>query len=161
MAGQASPGRHREEVNVRKSSIAAAVLSLMVVAGARLASAEDSLEKLIAKAEAGGEKQSELYVDVAHRYANLASDHFSGGDWDKGRDDIKSVLSYAEKARASVGRSEGRIKQTEMKMHKLQRRLEEVARATDVDDRPPVTAAAEHVQELRSELLDLLFRKDK
>jgi len=148
-------------MNVRRSSIIAAVLAVMIVAGARLASAEDSLEKLIAKAEAGGEKQSELYVDVAHRFANLASDHFSSGDWDKGRDDIKNVLSYAEKARATVGRAEGRIKQTELKMHKLQRRLEEVARATDIDDRPPVTAAAEHVEELRSELLDLLFRKDK
>jgi len=46
-------------------------------------------------------------------------------------------------------------------MHKLQRRLEEVARAADAEDRPPVTAAAQHVEELRSELLDLLFRKEK
>src|SRR3954471_21799320 len=161
MAGQASPGRHRKEINVPRIFIAAASLVILTLACARLARAEEPLEKLIAKAESGGDKQSELYLDVAHRYANLAGDHFSNGDWDKGRDDIKNVLSYAEKARATVGRAEGRIKQTEMKMHKLQRRLEEVARATEVDDRPPVTAAAEHVQELRSELLDLLFRKDK
>ena len=143
------------------SSLAAALAVFVSLAGVRLLAGEESLEKLIARAEASGDKQSELYVDVAQRYANLASDHFSAGESDKGRDDIKSIVSYAEKARAVVGRSEGRIKQTEIKMHKLQRRLEEVARATDVDDRPPVTAAAEHVEELRSELLDLLFRKDK
>ena len=160
MAGQASLGRHREKVNVRKS-LAAAVTIVVLLSGSRLLAGEESLDKLIARAEAGGDKQSELYVDVAQRYANLANDHFSNGEWGKARDDIKSVLSYAEKARAVVGRSEGRIKQTEIKMHKLQRRLEEVARATDIDDRPTVTAAAEHVEELRSELLDLLFRKDK
>jgi hypothetical protein len=143
------------------SSLAAAVTLFVTLAGVRLFAGDEPLEKLIARAEASGDKQAELYLDVAHRYANLASDHFSNSEWDKARDDIKSVLSYAEKARATVGRSEGRIKQTEMKMHKLQRRLEEVARATDIDDRPPVTAAAEHVEELRSELLDLLFRKDK
>jgi hypothetical protein len=137
------------------------VMVVLLLASTRLFASEEPLEKLIARAEAAGDKQSELYVDVAQRYANLAGDHFSNGEWDKARDDLKSVLSYAEKARAVVGRAEGRIKQTEIKMHKLQRRLEEVARAADVDDRPPVTAAAEHVEELRSELLDLLFRKDK
>jgi polyhydroxyalkanoate synthesis regulator phasin len=148
-------------VTSRRSPILAATLAFLTVAGVRSGAAEEPLEKLIAKAEAGGDKQAELYVDVARRYADQASRHFSAGESDKAQDDIKSIVSYAEKARATVGRSEGRIKQTELKMHKLQRRLEEVARATDVDDRPPVAAAVEHVQELRSQLLDLLFRKDK
>ena len=146
---------------MRRFPIAAAVLAILAIAGARFAVAEESLEKLITKAEAGGDKQSELYVDVARRYADLASQHFSASEPDKAQDDIKNIISYAEKARATVGRSEGRIKQTELKMHKMQRRLEEVARATDVDDRPPVVAAVQHIEELRSELLDLLFRKDK
>jgi len=131
----------------------------MMGSGARLFAGEEPLDKLIARAEAGGDRQSELYVDVARRFAEEASQHFASGDFMKARDDIQNVVTYADKAQATVGRSESRIKQTELKMHKLQRRLEEVARATDVDDRPPVTAAAEHVQELRSELLDLLFRK--
>ena len=149
-------------MTVRKLPILAIALVIMTIAGVRpAAAAEEPLEKLIAKAEAGGDKQADLYVDVARRYAGLANQHFAAGDFMKGRDDIQKVTSYAEKARATVGRSEGRIKQTELKMHKLQRRLEEVARATDVDDRPPVAAAADHVQELRSQLLELLFRKDK
>jgi len=131
----------------------------MLTAGTRLFAGEDPLDKLIARAEAGGDKQSELYVDVARRYAEEANQRLGSGDFMKAREDIQNVLSYAEKARATVGRSENRIKQTELKMHKLQRRLEEEARAADLDDRPPITAAAEHVQELRSELLDLLFRK--
>jgi len=147
---------------VRKLSIFVAVtFALLAVSATALFAGEEPLEKLIAKAEAGGDKQSELYVDVAQRYANQAGQHYAAGESDKARDDIKNLVSYAEKARAVVGRSEGHIKQTELKMHKLQRRLEEVARATDADDRPPVTAAAQHVEELRSELLDLLFRKDK
>lgn len=143
----------------RTSKVALLLLVFVTAAGTRLFAGEESLEKLIAKADAGGDKQAELYVDVARRYADQASQLLASGDSDKGQDAIKSVVSYAEKARATVSRSEGRIKQTELKMHKLQRRLEEVARAADVDDRPPITAAAEHVQELRSELLDFLFRK--
>jgi polyhydroxyalkanoate synthesis regulator phasin len=147
-------------VTVRRTSKLVVVLAFFVLmTGVRLFAGEEPLEKLIARAEAGGDKQAELYVDVARRYAEQANQHLGSGDFMKTRDDIQSVLSYAEKARATVGRSEGRIKQTELKMHKLQRRLGELARAADVDDRPPITAAAEHVQELRSELLDLLFRK--
>ena len=116
---------------------------------------------MIAKAEAGGEKQAELYVDVTIATPTSPAIISPSGDWDKASNDIKSVVSYAEKARATVGAFRRAHQTTEMKMHKLQRRVEEVARATDVDDRPPVTAAAEHVEELRSELLDLLFRKDE
>jgi polyhydroxyalkanoate synthesis regulator phasin len=148
-------------VSIPNISCFAAVLALFVAVAGVSAAAEEPLEKLIAKAEAGGDKQAELYVDVAQRYAAQASQHFSSGESDKANDDIRNIISYAEKARSVVGRSEGRIKKTEMKMHKLHRRLEEVARATDADDRPPVTAAAQHVEELRSQLLDLLFRKDK
>ena len=149
-------------MRMRHYTLTAALLAtLLTLAATRLFAAEEPLDKLIAKAEAGGEKQSELYLDVARRYAEQANQHFTSGASDKAQDDIKSIVSYAEKARATVGGSEGRIKQTEIKMHKLQRRLEEIARATDVDDRPPVTAAAQHIEELRSELLDLMFRKDK
>jgi polyhydroxyalkanoate synthesis regulator phasin len=130
-----------------------------MTAAIRSLAGEEPLDKLIARAEAGGDKQAELYVDVARRYAEEANERLAAGDFMKARDNLQSVLNYAERARATVGRSENRIKQTELKMHKLQRRLEEVARSANVDDRPPVTAAAEHVQELRSELLDLLFRK--
>jgi hypothetical protein len=143
----------------RTSKLVPVVPLLLLTSGVRLFAGTEPLDKLIARAEAGGDKQAELYVDVASRYAEQASQHLGSGDFMKTRDDIQSVISYAEKARATVGRSGNRIKQTELKMHKLQRRLEEVARAADVDDRPPITAAAEHVQELRSELLDLLFRK--
>jgi hypothetical protein len=147
-------------VTVRRTSRLVVVLAFfLLMTGVRLFAGEEPLQKLIARAEAGGDKQAELYVDVARRYAEQANQHLGSGDFMKTRDDIQSVLSYAEKARATVGRSEGRIKQTELKMHKLQRRLEELARSADVDDRPPITDAAEHVQELRSELLDLLFRK--
>ena len=160
MAGQAPPDRYCKEIAVcRNLKLVATAAVFLLIASARLSAGEEPLDKLIARAEAGGEKQAELYVDVARRYAEEASQHLGSGDFIKTRDDIQSVLSYAEKARATVGRSEGRIKQTELKMHKLQRRLEELARAADVDDRPPITAAAEHVQELRSELLELLFRK--
>jgi len=143
----------------RTSKLVAFVAFFLLTSGIRVFAGEEPLDKLIARAEAGGDKQSELYVDVARRYTEQANQHLGSGDFMKTRDDIQNVFSYAEKARASVGRSEGRIKQTELKMHKLQRRLEELARSADVDDRPPITAAAEHVQELRSELLDLLFRK--
>lgn len=143
----------------RNPKLIAALAIFILAAGVRLFAGEEPLDKLIARAEAGGDKQAELYVDVARRYAEQANQDVASGESTKTKDDVQNVLSYAEKARATVGRSEGRIKQTELKMHKLQRRLEEVARAADVDDRPPITAAAEHVQELRSELLELLFRK--
>jgi len=111
-------------VTVSRTSKLAAVFALFVLmAGARSFAGEEPLAKLITRAEAGGDKQSELYVDVARRYAEQASQHLGSGDFMKTRDDIQSVLSYAEKARATVGSSDGRIKQTELKMHKLQRRL--------------------------------------
>ena len=143
---------------------ACAAISLMVVvccASAALAERQEPIDRLIARADGGGEKQAELYVEVARRYADEAGMLFDSGDPDKAQAAIKNVVAYADKARASVPHSEKRIKDTELTMRKLQRKLEDMAHAIDFDDRQPVSDAATHVQELRSELLDLMFRKDK
>src|SRR5256885_1842532 len=125
MAGKASADRDREKI-VQKHFTIFGLLLFFSMVSVQLWAGEEPLEKLIAKAEAGGDKKSELYVDVAQRFADRAGKEFTAGDSGKAQDDIKSVTSYAEKGRASVIHSEQRIKQTELKMHKLQRRLEEL-----------------------------------
>ena len=46
-------------MNVRKArSLAAAVTIVVLLSGSRLLAGEESLDKLIARAEAGGDKQS-------------------------------------------------------------------------------------------------------
>jgi hypothetical protein len=72
-------------MTVRTLFTVAALVAFVAFAGVRPVAAEEPLEKLIAKAEAGGDKQAELYVDVARRYADQARQHFSAGESDKAR----------------------------------------------------------------------------
>jgi len=52
----------------RTSKLVAFVAFFLLTSGIQVFAGEEPLDKLIARAEAGGDKQSELYVDVARRY---------------------------------------------------------------------------------------------
>ena len=51
------------------------------------------------------------------------------------------------------------MKQTEIAMRKMSRRLEAIRKTLEVDDRPPVGEAIQKLESARSELLNRMFRK--
>lgn len=118
------------------------------------------LDELKAKLEKTEEhNRSKLYSEIARELTEIANQHFTSGDLDKGQATIQEVVGYAEKASAAAKLKNKKLKDTEINLRKTARRLEEVERTLAVEDRPPVNAAVERLDAIRKELLEYLLRR--
>src|SRR5438105_5265596 len=93
-----------------QACVASTLMAVVCSAPSARAERQEPIDRLIARADGGGEKQAELYVEVARRYADEAGMLFDAGDPDKAQAAIKNVVAYADRARASVPHSARRIK---------------------------------------------------
>jgi hypothetical protein len=72
---------------------------------------------------------------------------------------VKQVLEYAEKASAAAKLKNKKTKDTEINLRKTARRLEEVEKTLALEDRPPVKAAVEKLDEIRKDLLEFFLKR--
>ena len=160
MAGQASIDRDRtEEIDMRKSVVKIFVLLFVL---ASLAAGADSLADLKARAEAAKpEDQPPLFVEVAERQLKNADELYVAGKVDEALESVKDVVAYAGKAHDSALKTGKKVKDTEIALRKMAARLRDIKRTLNFDDQAPVQAAADQVDNLRSDLLNKMFAKHK
>ena len=53
------------------------------------------------------------------------------------------------------------MKNTEIDLRKMSEKLRDLKRTLDFEDQPPVQAAMDHLEDLRTNLLALMFSKEK
>lgn len=137
------------------------VIGAILACSTLLAGDEETLQELIAKAQTPSEKQPELYAKVARRQVEVANDHFNQGDAAKAQAAVRDVVAYAQKALDSAKQGRKRLKQTDITLRKTSRRLADVARTLSFEERPPVTQAVEQIEEIRDQILDIMFSGKK
>ncbi len=114
------------------------------------------------KAKAEGMKdhdRGKIYSEIAQELTEQANQQFTDGQHDAALATIKQVLEYAEKASAAAKLKNKKTKDTEINLRKTARRMEEVARTLALEDRPPVNAAVEKLDEIRKELLEFFLKR--
>jgi len=67
------------------------------------------------------------------------------------------VVHYAARATEAAQKSGKHLKDTEILLRATARRLDDVGRTLNFDDRPYVEAAVKQVEKLRQQLLDHMF----
>jgi methionyl-tRNA synthetase len=133
-------------------------LLLFVLAAAFPVFADDeTFEELLAKAEAPGDRQAELYAKLARRQVEVANEHFNKGEVAQGHTATKEIVNFAGKALDSAKQAKKRLKQTEITLRKTSRRLADVAKTLAFEDRPAVNEAVEEIEGIRNQVLELLF----
>ncbi len=105
----------------------------------------------------GGDR-ARIFMELAQRDVELANREFDAGNFEQAQKLIQQSVADAHSAANAAIESGGRLKNTEIEMHRLARRLAEVEQTLGVDDRPPVKAAEERVQDLDRALLERMFR---
>ena len=127
-------------------------LTSMALAG------NESLPALKARADAAhGGEQAKLCLEYAHRMLEDANTLFTSGDVDKAQGDVVEVVAYGHKA-ADVASSSGKhLKQTEIDLRKLSKRMHDIAETLAVEDRPPLLKAVDDLEQIRSDLLARMF----
>jgi hypothetical protein len=118
----------------------------------------ESLDKLRERAEAAkGGDRAKLYMRAAERGVEEANHNFDAGSIGQAQGQVKQAVSDADRAAEAARTSGKRLKNTELDLRKLVRRLSDIERTLSVDDRPPVHEGVERLQELDRALLDRMF----
>ncbi len=141
-----------------RRTITIIVIVAFVAVAAVAKKQEEPIEQLKARADrsTAGEK-AKLCADVAHRQIDAADQDFTAGNNQKAPTDVQDSLDYAVKASDAATSSGKRLKDTEISLRKLSERMEAVRRSLAFEDRPPLQAAIDRIQQLRTDLLAKMF----
>jgi hypothetical protein len=140
------------------------VTALVILAVGVFASAAgvDNGADLAAQAQASPlDKQPELYIKAAKAHLKAADDLYNAGKVDEARAEIDAVVADSDRAADTATRSRRRLKNTEIDLRKMAEHLRDMKRTLNLDDQPPVQAAMDHLENLRTGLLNLMFGKRK
>ena len=141
--------------------LTAILLTLSTLALPTLSSAKDeSIAQLIGRADlARLEDRPAIYAEIAERQLRNADQLYNEGKSDQAEAAVKDVVLYSDKAADAATKSGKKLKNTEIAMRKMAEKLRDINRSLSFDDQPPVQAAIEHLEGLRTELLNRMFGK--
>jgi soluble cytochrome b562 len=139
-------------------------ITAMIVAGcAALAmAAEPSLSDLKTRAEsARPEERPPLYIGIARMQLHNADELYNDGNIEQARAAVEDVVSYSQKASDSAMQSKKHLKDVEIVVRKMAEKLRDIKRTLNLEDQPPVDAAVKRLEDIRTGLLEAMFRKEK
>lgn len=138
------------------------VVLLAAVALSAWAGKQETLEQLKARVDATRiEEQPRLCVEIAERQLESANRLYNDGKVDPAREAVDDVVKYVEKARDAAVKSGKGLKNTEISVRKMAARLRDLKRSLNFEDQPPVEAAAQRLEDVRTDLLVRMFGKRK
>ena len=125
----------------------------LVLASLAFAATQPASElKARADAAQGGEK-AKLCLEYARRQLEDADKLFNQGEVEKGQSEIRDVVDYAHKAASAASASGKRLKETEIDLRKLSKRMHDIGETLAFEDRDPVRTAVSEIEQIRSDLL--------
>lgn len=135
-------------------------LALLLLPATLALGSTETLPELKAKADAArGGEQAKLCLDYARRDLEAANDLYTKGDVDKAQAEIREVVEYAHKGADAATSSGKRLKQTEIALRELAKRMHDIGDSLSFEDRPPVRQAVDDIEGVRSDLLAKMFQK--
>jgi hypothetical protein len=138
-----------------------AILVLLAASSlATFAGKEESLDQLIARAEAARlQDRPSLYLQIARRQGEAADKHYEDGDAEAGNSALNDMVTYSDKATDAAVRSGKRLKDTEIALRKMAEKFRDIKRTLPFEDQAPVQQAIDHLEKLRTDLLTAMFGK--
>jgi len=139
------------------------VLLAVMLAASLLASARDeSLSDLQARAEsARTEDKAPIYIEIAHFQLRDADKLYNDGNVEQARKDVEDVVAFSRQASDAAIKSKKHMKDTEIAARKMAEKLRDIKRTLNLEDQPPLDAAIKLLEDIRTELLAAMFRKEK
>lgn len=134
------------------------ILALVLLVSGLALSKTESLPELKAHADnAHGGDEAKWSIEYAQAELEHANDLFTQGDVDQAQSAVSSVMDYVRKGTSAAKSSGKRLKQTEIELRKLEKRMKDIAESLNLDDRPPVLQSVDEIEQLRAGLLAAMF----
>jgi uncharacterized tellurite resistance protein B-like protein len=122
----------------------------------------ETLQELMARADSARvEDRPALCVEIAERQLKSADELYTAGKVEDAQAALKDVVTYSEKAHDAAIQSGKKLKNTEIDFRKMAAKLRDIKRSLNFDDQAPVQAAADRLENLRTDLLSHMFGKGK
>jgi hypothetical protein len=136
-------------------AVALLTVGLAVVAFGRK---EETLQELIARAEAASpDQQANLYMEVAERQSKAVTEAVKANHQDDFRTSLQDVVKYCDKAHTAALQSNKHVKNIEIKIRKISGHLKDMKYDVEVDDQSQVQSAIDQLEKFRTELLHKMF----
>jgi hypothetical protein len=103
-------------------------------------------------------KQVELYMDLAELQIEL-SDKTYNTNIEEAKKLLEEGTQAAEKSGQASLETGKHMKEIEIDLRKLEKRMEDIRRSWALEDREPIEPQIKRVEAVRSNLLDRMFRK--
>jgi hypothetical protein len=139
------------------------IFAVLLVAGRGFAAEQDpALKQLVTRAESARvEEQPALYIEAARLALKSAERAYASAGFDDAQAAVKDLVTYSDRAHDASIQSGKRLKDTEIAMRKMAQKLRDVARTVAFEEQGPLQAAADHLENLRTDLLSHMFAKGK
>ena len=135
------------------------ILMLAVASGWAIPD-KSSVDDLKARlANARPEDRPNLCLQIAERQVAAADKLFTDGKVEEGQAAVQDVVTYSQQAGEAVRQTGHRVKNTEIALRKMARRLTDIKHTLPHDDQPPVQAAIDTLEKIRTDLLNSMFGK--
>jgi hypothetical protein len=141
-----------------KLSMLAAVLGFTLCGAAK----DETVAELKARIETTRpDDRSKLCIQVAEHQLQNADRLYTEGKVEQARAAVEDIVTYTEKARDSATQTRKHLKAVEIAARKMADKLRDIRRTLNLEDQPPVEAAIKRLEDVRTSLLDAMFRKEK
>ena len=139
------------------------VLIFAVALGAGMAgAATDSLPELKTRAESTRlEDRPPIYMEIARIQLRNADKLYNDGNVDPARAAVEDIVGSSQKASEAAIKTKKHLKNVEIAVRKMAEKLRDIKRTLNVEDQPPVDAAIKQLEDMRTGLLEAMFRKEK
>lgn len=102
-----------------------------------------------------------LCLQIAERQLDSASKSFAADEGDKAKAALTDVVTFSELARDYAIQSHKHLKQTEIAVRTMARKLNDLKHTVTHDDQPAIQDAIDHLQRVRDDLLLTMFPHGK
>jgi hypothetical protein len=135
---------------------------IVFLAASLSAATQLSTEELRAKLQQStGGDAAKLAVEIASRNVEQASAEFTAGNSDRAHALIAEAAQLVERAGAAAMESNKKVKDTEISVRKLERRLEDIHRTVSFEDQDEIEESTKIIARVRNQLLDRMFGLDE
>lgn len=135
-------------------------LLLLTVGLTAMAAKEATVEELKARlASASARDRPRLCVEIAALQLTAAEKFYANGDDQKGGAALNEVAAFCESARDSSIQSGKRLKQTEIAVRQMARKLTDLKFSLTHDEQSAVQSTLDRLQRVRDDLLEAMFPK--
>jgi hypothetical protein len=110
-------------------------------------------------ANARPDDRGNLCLQIAERQVAAADKLFTDGKIEEGQAALQDVVSYSQQAGEAAGKSGKHVKNTEIALRKMARRLTDIKHILASQDQAPVQAAIDTLEKIRTDLLNHMFSK--